>query len=226
APTESGTARAWNRGGVHELPRDAAAVLGANHPYLTAAATDLAAVCHHPHAGLLVLSGWRPGETPLTFAAENGAHGGPGSSEVGAFALLPRDAPVASVPERDYLRLLDLHHGALEVLARVDRKPGRSPRPPTDTLRIMTYNVHSCLGMDGRVSPARIGRVIARHQPDIVALQELDVRRRRTGGIDQAEAIARELEMKFQFHAAVEVGEERFGNAVFSRLPMRLVRAE
>jgi len=80
--------------------------------------------------------------------------------------------------------------------------------------------------MDGRVSTSRICRVIARHRPDVVALQELDVMRRRTGGVDQAYAIANELEMKFHFHAALQVDEERYGNAVLSRYPMRLVRAE
>ncbi len=230
APIDDGAARAFTATGEHELPRDAAAVLGDEHPYLTAAATDLAAVCHHPHAGLLVLSGWRANAKPMSFAAENGAHGGPGSAEVGAFAILPDDAPVASVPGRDYLRMLDLHHGALTLLERTDRslKPTRRARAPrgSATLRVMTYNVHSCVGMDGRISTSRISRVIARHQPDIVALQELDVQRHRTGRIDQAEAIAKELEMRFQFHAAIHVEEERYGNAIFTRLPMRLVRAE
>jgi endonuclease/exonuclease/phosphatase family metal-dependent hydrolase len=88
----------------------------------------------------------------------------------------------------------------------------------------MTYNVHSCVGLDGRLSPERIARVIARHDPDVVALQELDVGRARTGGVDQAQVIAEHLEMLLQFHATVAVEEERFGDAVLSRLPMDLVR--
>mgnify|MGYP002683078286 CR=1 FL=1 len=44
--------------------------------------------------------------------------------------------------------------------------------------------------------------VIAAHAPDIVALQEVDVGRRRSGGVDQAGEIARELGMQIHFHPA------------------------
>jgi endonuclease/exonuclease/phosphatase family metal-dependent hydrolase len=89
----------------------------------------------------------------------------------------------------------------------------------------MTYNVHSCIGLDGRLSPERIARVIARHDPDVVALQELDVGRVRTGRIDQGRAVAEQLEMLLHFHPAVALEEELFGDAILSRLPMRLARA-
>jgi endonuclease/exonuclease/phosphatase family metal-dependent hydrolase len=227
----SGTARAWTEAGSHELPKDAASVLGRDHPYPAAAATDLASVCHHADAGPLVLSGWRSGERPVSFAPENGAHGGPGSHEVGAFAIVPRDAPVAPPPGRDYIRLADLRHGALALRGRAERAPRPRSVPRAEpaesrTVRVMTYNVHSCLGMDGRVSTSRIARVIARSRPDVVALQELDVGRKRTGGVDQARAIADDLEMELHFHAALSVGDERYGNAVLSRFPIRLVRAD
>jgi endonuclease/exonuclease/phosphatase family metal-dependent hydrolase len=61
--------------------------------------------------------------------------------------------------------------------------------------RILTYNVRHCLGIDGQLSPERIAEVIASCEPDVVALQELDVNRARTGGIDQARTIAGELDM-------------------------------
>jgi endonuclease/exonuclease/phosphatase family metal-dependent hydrolase len=92
-------------------------------------------------------------------------------------------------------------------------------------LRILTYNVHGCRGTDGRLSPARIAAVIAEARPDVVALQELDAERARSGGLDQARAIARGLGMRFHFHAALRVEEERYGDAVLSALPLRLVRA-
>ena len=75
--------------------------------------------------------------------------------------------------------------------------------------RILTYNVHRCVGVDGRLSPERVAEVIAAADPDIVALQEVDVRRARTGGIDQAEVLARELGMQMHFHPALRVLEER-----------------
>jgi endonuclease/exonuclease/phosphatase family metal-dependent hydrolase len=92
-------------------------------------------------------------------------------------------------------------------------------------LRIMTYNVHRCVGTDGRANPRRIAEVIASCEPDIVALQELDVGRLRTGGIDQAHAIAHLLGMSFHFHPALRVEEELYGDAILTALPMRLVKA-
>ncbi len=90
--------------------------------------------------------------------------------------------------------------------------------------RIVTWNVHRCVGRDGVCSPSRIARVLASLQPDIVALQELDVRRARTGGVDQAEVIARELGMAHHFHPAYRVMEEEYGDAILTARPAKFVR--
>jgi endonuclease/exonuclease/phosphatase family metal-dependent hydrolase len=89
----------------------------------------------------------------------------------------------------------------------------------------MTYNVHRCFGVDGLLSPRRIAEVIAACEPDIVALQELDVGRLRTGGVDQAHAIATMLGMELHFHPAVKVMEELYGDAILTARPSRLVKA-
>ncbi|MGE0719130.1 MAG: endonuclease/exonuclease/phosphatase family protein [Alphaproteobacteria bacterium] len=89
----------------------------------------------------------------------------------------------------------------------------------------MTYNVHRCLGMDGTLSPERIAAVIASRRPDIVALQELDIGRARTGRIDQAHAIARILDMRLHFHSVLNVMEEQYGDAILTALPSRMVHA-
>ncbi|TVS15821.1 MAG: EEP domain-containing protein [Planctomycetaceae bacterium] len=86
----------------------------------------------------------------------------------------------------------------------------------------MTYNVHSCIGTDGKLSPARIARMIASFAPDIVALQEVDVGRKATGRVDQAACLARALEMDYSFHPSIVSGSECYGNAILSRVPMRL----
>jgi endonuclease/exonuclease/phosphatase family metal-dependent hydrolase len=90
--------------------------------------------------------------------------------------------------------------------------------------RIMTYNVHSCVGVDEKLDVDRIADVIAQSRPDIVALQELDVGRMRTGGVDQAHAIAERLGMSFHFNCALKVEEEQYGDAILTALPMRKVR--
>jgi endonuclease/exonuclease/phosphatase family metal-dependent hydrolase len=91
--------------------------------------------------------------------------------------------------------------------------------------RILTYNIHQCRGTDGRLDVGRIAAVIAAQEPDIVALQEVDVGRARTGGVDQAHAIAERLDMDFHFNAALSVEEERYGDAILTALPERLIKA-
>jgi len=91
--------------------------------------------------------------------------------------------------------------------------------------RIVTYNVHRCVGADRRLDVARVAAVLAALNPDIVALQELDVGRRRTNHVDQAHEIAQRLEMAAHFHPAMQVEEERYGDAILTRYPERLVKA-
>ena len=90
--------------------------------------------------------------------------------------------------------------------------------------RIVTYNVHRCVGNDRKLDVARVGDVLAALEPDIVALQELDVGRARTGGVDQAHEIARHLDMACHFHAALKIEEERYGDAILTAYPERLIQ--
>jgi endonuclease/exonuclease/phosphatase family metal-dependent hydrolase len=91
--------------------------------------------------------------------------------------------------------------------------------------RIVTYNVHRCVGTDRRLDVGRVAGVLAGLEPDIVALQELDVGRARTGGVDQAHEIALRLDMACHFNAALKVEEERYGDAILTGFPERLVQA-
>ena len=46
------------------------------------------------------------------------------------------------------------------------------------TIRVLTWNVHGCVGRDGVRDPNRVARVLEAAQPDISALQEIDSRTR------------------------------------------------
>ena len=222
--------RAWNEKGEFVLPEQAREIIDPEHPFFDDVVADLVALCHHPNAGTFTISGWNVGGKNFSFPFENGAHAGPGEVETGAFALLPFHA-IAPARPRPYLKTMDLREAALNLTQAP--KDGRNflghsqkkAKEGVTAIRIMTYNVHSCVGIDGRHSPKRIARVIGRYQPDIVALQELDIGRKRTGEVDQPHLIAKELEMLYHFHPAIEVAEERYGNAVLSRYPLELVRA-
>ncbi len=92
--------------------------------------------------------------------------------------------------------------------------------------RLLTYNVHRCVGVDRRLDVGRIAAVIAEHEPDVVCLQELDVGRARTGLVDQASVIADRLEMTFHFHAAMRVETEQYGDAILTLRPERLIKSD
>lgn len=222
-------AKAWTAEGVFRLPEQAALVLGEDHPFLEEVTRDLIETVHHPWAGSFTISGWRPHAKPVTFPVENGSHAGPGRQETQGFALLPRHVDIAEAP-KGYIRPLELRGAAMRTRGfgahcHVDFAGGARRNGDKRSIRIMTYNVHSGIGVDGQLSLERLSRVIRQYDPDVVALQELDVHRVRSGGIDQAHALARSLGMDVHFHPNFRVAEEQFGDAILSRFPMRLVKA-
>ena len=88
-------------------------------------------------------------------------------------------------------------------------------------IRVVTYNIHKCRGLDRRVRPERIVSVLRETQADVIALQEVVCVEGAAREHHQARFIAEELGMDFR------VGENRrhnggaYGNAVLSRLPFR-----
>jgi len=231
-----------------DLPEQAHEVLDSTSPYFEEMTKDLIYACHQYNAGDVIICGHQSDiKEYYTFAMENGSHGGITREETEGFVLAPNEAALVD-SEKGYARPIDVRTRALELLGQsikgdqsetkdeIRAIRGSSSLHPSaaehfpvsaaDTLRIMTYNVHGCVGMDGRLSPRRIARVISQYEPDVVALQELDVGRERSGGHDQAMLIADNLNMDHHFHAAMQVAEERFGDAVLSTYPMRLIKKE
>lgn len=215
----------WWRDTPVELPRDADKVLGKAHPFAAEAAVDLVNLCHHPDAGDFVFCGWSAGSQSVSFAIESGSHGGSGPNETHAFALMPQDIPAPN-RQRGHWRPMDIRQAALDFLYGKPKITSVSANYTTRKIRVMTYNVHICRGIDGKLSPRRIARVIARYAPDIVALQEVDVQRQRTGGVDQVVQISELLAMEFHFQPAIHLEEERYGDAILSRLPITLIKKD
>jgi endonuclease/exonuclease/phosphatase family metal-dependent hydrolase len=84
----------------------------------------------------------------------------------------------------------------------------------------MSYNIRSGRGLDDRVDLARIADVIASFEPDVVALQEVDAGRLRSGSVDQASYLAQRLGMTASFAPCISHGEDHYGVATLSRLPV------
>ena len=219
--TNSSQLRVFTADGEFEWPRDAKQLVGDDHPFAEEIAEDLTALCRHPNAGEIVILGWRTGRPPISFVKELGGHAGMGPNETGAFALVPRDVPWPLGKVKP-LRLDDLRQAVRSHLNRERRKS--SIWEPKGALRVVSYNVHSCVGLDGRLSPSRISRVLTQCDADVIALQELDMNRRRTGNRDQVTEIAQSLGFDhILFHPALSMAEEQYGDAILSRRPMRVV---
>jgi endonuclease/exonuclease/phosphatase family metal-dependent hydrolase len=89
-------------------------------------------------------------------------------------------------------------------------------------IRVATYNVHKCVGMDRRRLPERVALVIRELDADVVAIQEILAVEAGKPEYDQVRRIASELD-----GYTCCFGENRqlygggYGNLTMSRLPIR-----
>ncbi len=86
-------------------------------------------------------------------------------------------------------------------------------------LRIATYNIHRCRGLDRRVIPSRTAAVLADINADIIALQEVIGSNATNPG--HAEELGAALGMGWVMAPARHLRGHLFGNVVLSRLPIR-----
>ncbi|MEO7297077.1 MAG: endonuclease/exonuclease/phosphatase family protein [Verrucomicrobiota bacterium] len=211
--------------GMITLPQDAESFLPHPGELKEAVAHDLIALCEHECAGDFLLLGWSPDAPAWTFPIEQGAHAGPGLDETQGFCLLPRTTRFPE-PAKEFIRPNDLRVAARHFLGREKIPSPKRALLEGRPLRVMSYNVHSCRGMDGRISPQRIAHVIEMSDPDIVALQEIDVGRIRSRGHDQTQMIADMVGMHAYFCPTVKRGPEHYGHAILSRFPIEIIRID
>ena len=87
-------------------------------------------------------------------------------------------------------------------------------------VRIATYNIHKCVGMDRRYSPERIVDVLREIDADIVGLQEVLCQSRLHKRDHQAEFIADELGMEYRLGDNRQINGGEYGNVTLSRFPI------
>lgn len=90
------------------------------------------------------------------------------------------------------------------------------------TINVLTYNLHHCNPPTAgtTIDVDTIAGVIRKLNPDIVALQEVDVRTKRSGGIDQAAMLGEKTGMKPYFFKAIDHDGGEYGVAILSKLPV------
>jgi len=91
---------------------------------------------------------------------------------------------------------------------------------PIHKLRVATYNVHRCRGLDRRVRPDRIVAVLRGIDADIVGLQEVLSRKDRHSHEDQAHYIADQLGLQYVVGATRHLRDGVYGNVVLTRFPL------
>lgn len=86
-------------------------------------------------------------------------------------------------------------------------------------LRVVTYNVHRCRGLDGRTRPERIAAVLASIDADIIALQEVVGASPLKPG--HAAEIGAALGMGWVMAPTRHLRNALFGNVVLSHFPVK-----
>lgn len=88
-------------------------------------------------------------------------------------------------------------------------------------LRVVSYNIHRCIGVDRRFRPERVVEILQHVDGDVVLLQEVDEGVPRSRELDLAEEIASAT--GYPHHAVghnVSLKKGRYGNCTLSRFPI------
>lgn len=89
------------------------------------------------------------------------------------------------------------------------------------TLRIITFNIRHGRGLDEQIDLDRTAALIRASGADIALLQEVDNATRRSGGVDQAAALAEKTALPYHgFGRNITYAGGGYGNAILSRFPL------
>jgi len=97
---------------------------------------------------------------------------------------------------------------------------GPAPEPGVRRIAIGSYNIHSCVGLDRRCSPARIADVLRELECDILALQEVDNQPGKDDDSQQLEYLSQALDMAAVPGLRIVRHSGEYGNALLTRLPV------
>ena len=90
--------------------------------------------------------------------------------------------------------------------------------------RVVTWNVHSCIGADRRHDPARVADVLAALDADVIGLQEVDWRQPELEGRRQFELLAERLRMTAVPGHNLRDRRGAYGNGLLTRFEVSAAR--
>ena len=91
-------------------------------------------------------------------------------------------------------------------------------------LAAATFNVHSCVGRDGRRDPARVAAVLKSLDAAVIGLQEVDSQASDRSETDQAAFLQRATGMHAIRGATIYREASEYGNLLLTNLPVTAVR--
>ena len=89
-------------------------------------------------------------------------------------------------------------------------------KPDKGVIRILTYNVRNCRGMDDKTDYNRIATIINAIHPKVAALQELDSATTRSNGLFVLKIIAEKCGMKYFYGASIPYQGGKYGIGILS----------
>ena len=91
---------------------------------------------------------------------------------------------------------------------------------PAAPICLATYNIHRCVGRDGRQQPGQVAAVINEMKPDLIGLQEVEWHVGADAERDQLSTLARLTGLTSVAGPTIVRSDCHYGNALLTRLPV------
>jgi endonuclease/exonuclease/phosphatase family metal-dependent hydrolase len=98
------------------------------------------------------------------------------------------------------------------------------PTSPAPRLKIASYNIHQCVGMDGKCDPHRIADVLREIGADVIGLQEVSSRPGERSDSQQLDYLARVLGLTALAGPTIIRHDSQYGNALLTSRRILAVR--
>ena len=93
-------------------------------------------------------------------------------------------------------------------------------RAPSDEIRVLVYNIHAGKDAAGADNLERVAALVRDTRADIALLQEVDVRTRRSGDVDQPAQLRELTGLHVAFGKSLDFQGGQYGIAILSRWPI------